>query len=355
MTADPAAAARTLLEGAVARRVTPGAVLHATARDGRELRLAVGRLTYDEGAEPVTEDTVYDLASLTKVVACLPLLLHLLAEGEVRLGDKVSRFFSNAGWFQERSLGDVTIEDLALHRSGLPAWRPVFANVSTRLTAVANVLQTPLTEEPGRFVYSDLGVIVLGAVVERVMGERIDAAFRRVVAEPLGLATVRYAPLPDGARVAPTEDDGLRGLLRGVVHDENAWVMDGVSAHAGLFGTAADLSRYAAAWLALEAPFAPRDWLAEVVKDRSGGAGPARGLLWRLRDDADWPIGDGVSPRAFGHTGFTGTSIVVDPEAGWTCVLLTNRVHPCRGDAGPVAQLRRSVHELVARAFGGGA
>src|SRR5690606_11731019 len=180
MTADPAAAARTLLEGAVARRVTPGAVLHATARDGRELRLAVGRLTYDEGAEPVTEDTVYDLASLTKVVACLPLLLHLLAEGEVRLGDKVSRFFSNAGWFQERSLGDVTIEDLALHRSGLPAWRPVFANVSTRLTAVANVLQTPLTEEPGRFVYSDLGVIVLGAVVERVIGERSGAAFRRV-------------------------------------------------------------------------------------------------------------------------------------------------------------------------------
>ncbi|HLV10848.1 MAG TPA: serine hydrolase domain-containing protein [Trueperaceae bacterium] len=353
MTMDAAAAARSLLEDAIARRVTPGAVLHAVARDGRELRLAVGCLTYDEGSAPVTEDTVYDLASLTKVVSCLPLLLHLLAAGEVRLDDKVSRFFANAGWFQERSLGDVTLEDLALHRSGLPAWRPVFANVSERRTALANVLQTHLTEEPGSFVYSDLGVIVLGAVVERVMGERIDAAFRRVVAEPLGLATASYAPLPADVQVAPTEDDGLRGLLRGEVHDENAWVMDGVSSHAGLFGTAADLSRYAAAWLSLEAPFAPAPWLAEAVTDRSRGHGPARGLLWRLRDDGDWPIGDGVSARAFGHTGFTGTSIVVDPEAGWTCVLLTNRVHPRRGEALPVALLRRSVHELVARTFGG--
>ena len=119
------------------------------------------------------------------------------------------------------------------------------------------------------------------------------------------------------------------------------------------FGTAADLSRYAAAWLSLEAPFAPAPWLAEAVTDRSRGHGPARGLLWRLRDDGDWPIGDGVSARAFGHTGFTGTSIVVDPEAGWTCVLLTNRVHPRRGEAMPVALLRRSVHELVARTFGG--
>ncbi len=353
MTIDAAAAARALLEEAVAERVTPGAVLHAASRDGRELVLTAGRLTYDEASEPVTVDTVYDLASLTKVVACLPLLLNLLSAGEVRLSDKVSRFFANAGWFQEPSLGDVTLEELALHSSGLPAWRPVFANVSARRTALAHVLQTPLTEERGRFVYSDLGVTVLGAVVERVTGERLDDAFRRVVAEPLGMTTVRYPPLPEGLRVAPTEDDGLRGgLLRGEVHDENAWVMDGVSGHAGLFGAAADLSRYAASWLRLEAPFATREWLAASVADRSQGAGPARGLLWRLRDDDDWPIGDGVSHRAFGHTGFTGTSIVVDPEAGWTCVLLTNRVHPRRGDAAPVSRLRRAVHELVARAFG---
>lgn len=354
MTSDATAAARGLLEGAVAERVTPGAVLHAVARDGRELTLAVGCLTYDVASRPVTPGTVYDLASLTKVVAGLPLLLHLLSEGEVALDDPVSRFFANAGWFQQRSLGDVTLLDLALHRSGLPAWRPVFAHVSERRTALANVLQTPLTEEPGRFVYSDLGAIVLGAVVERVMGERLDAAFRRVVAEPLGMTSVRYAPLPAGTTVAPTEDDGLRGgVLTGEVHDENASVMDGVSAHAGLFGAAADLSRYLAAWLGLEAPFATREWLERAVTDLSGGAGPARGLLWRLRDGSEWPVGDGVSARAFGHTGFTGTSLVVDPEGGWTCVLLTNRVHPRRGDATPIGRVRRAVHELVSSAFAG--
>src|SRR5690606_15660477 len=144
------------------------------------------------------------------VVGCLPLLLRLLAEGELTLDDKVSRFFSNAGWFQDRSLGDVTLEELALHSSGLPGWRPLFATVSQRRTAVANVLQTPLDGEPGRFMYSDLGLIVLGAVVERVMSERLDSAFRRHVAEPLGMSSVRYAPLPEGTSVAPTEDDGWR-------------------------------------------------------------------------------------------------------------------------------------------------
>ncbi|HEX7001736.1 MAG TPA: serine hydrolase [Trueperaceae bacterium] len=345
--------AKRLLEEAIRERVTPGAVLHARSRDGSELRAAAGSLTYDAGSSRVSQDTAYDLASLTKVVACLPLLLHLLSEGEVSLNDTVSRFFANAGWFQEPSLGDVSLEDLALHRSGLPAWRPLFANVSERHTATANVLQTHLTETKGRYVYSDLGAMTLGAVIERVLGERLDAAFERIVARPLGMSSVSFAPLPPDVQVAPTEDDGWRGrLLTGEVHDENATVMDGVSAHAGLFGRAADLVRYAEAWLELDAPFASEEWLRKATKDLSGGAGPARGLLWRLYDRDQWPLGTGVSSAAYGHTGFTGTSVVVDPDAGWVCVLLTNRVHPRRGDGGPVTKLRRAAHELVATAFG---
>ena len=347
------AQAERLLETAIRERVTPGAVLQATSRDGSRLHVAAGHLTYADNSPEVAEETVYDLASLTKVIAGLPLLLHVLSEGEVRLTDTVSRFFANAGWFQERSLANVTIEDLALHRSGLPAWRPLFANVSERLTATANVLQTHLTEPTGAFVYSDLGAMVLGAVIERVLGERLDTAFDRLVAKPLGMSETRFAPLRAGVQVAPTEDDGWRGrLLSGEVHDENATVMDGVSAHAGLFGVAADLSRYATAWLALEAPFARSEWLRKATEDLSGGEGPARGLLWRLNDPVDWPVGAGVSADAFGHTGFTGTSVVVDPTAGWTCVLLTNRVHPRRGDGSGVSKLRRSIHELVASAFG---
>ncbi len=345
--------AERLLEGAIRDRVSPGAVLHAASRDGSELRVAAGSLTYEETSPSVSQDTVYDLASLTKVVACLPLLLHLLSEGELTLSDTVSRFFANAGWFQEPSLGDVTLEDLALHRSGLPAWRPLFANLSERRTATANVLQTHLTETKGAYVYSDLGAMALGAVIERVLGERLDSAFERIVAGPLGMSSVRFAPLPADVQVAPTEDDGWRGrLLTGEVHDENATVMDGVSAHAGLFGRAADLVRYATAWLELTAPFASEEWLRKATQDLSGGAGPARGLLWRLYDAEEWPLGAGVSSAAYGHTGFTGTSIVVDPGAGWVCVLLTNRVHPRRGDAGPVTRLRRAAHELVAAGFG---
>src|SRR5690606_27038236 len=138
---DEAAAA--LLERAVARRVTPGAVLRVTGVDGELSTVVVGARSYD--GPPVTAQTRYDLASLTKVVGCLPVLLHLLEDGALSLEDKVSKFFANAGWFQEQSLGDVSIEELTLHSSGLPAWTPLFAWVSTRKTATANVLQTALS------------------------------------------------------------------------------------------------------------------------------------------------------------------------------------------------------------------
>src|SRR5690606_1769419 len=219
--------------------------------------------------------------------------------------------------------------------------------------ATANVLQTHLTEPTGAFVYSDLGAMVLGAVIERVLGERLDTAFDRLVAKPLGMSETRFAPLRAGVQVAPTEDDGWRGrLLSGEVHDENATVMDGVSAHAGLFGVAADLSRYATAWLALETPFARGEWLRKATEDLSGGEGPARGLLWRPRAPVDWLAAAGGPAAASGRTGFAGTSVVVDPPAGGTCALLPGRGHPRPGDGCAGSKLRRAIPELVAAAFG---
>jgi len=344
-------AATALLEQAVADRVTPGAVLCVTGVDGEPSTVVVGARSYAGPA--VTTDTRYDLASLTKVVGCLPVLLHLLEAGEIDLEDKVSKYFASAGWFQERSLGDVRIEELALHSSGLPAWTPLFAWVSNRRTATANVLQTGLTGVRGEYVYSDLGAMVLGAIIERVTNERLDAVAKRLVFDPLGMTATGYGPLPHGSNVAATEDDGWRGgVLQGEVHDENAWVMDGVSAHAGLFGTAADVATYSRAWLTLDAPFASRAWLEKANHDRSQGNGPPRGLLWRLHSD-NWPIGESLSAAAYGHTGFTGTSLIVEPEQRWTCVLLTNRVHPHRANAEGVMALRREVHALVARTYGG--
>lgn len=344
------AAAEALLRSAVERRVTPGAVLRVTGAAGPLSTVVVGSRSY--GGPAVTGDTRYDLASLTKVIGCLPVLLHLLEAGELALDDKVNKFFANAGWFQEPSLGDVSIEELTLHSSGLPAWKPLFAWVNDRKTATANVLQTALSGVRGQYDYSDLGVMVLGAIIERVTGERLDALARRLVFEPLGMTSTGYGPLPTGSNVAATEDDGWRGgVLEGEVHDENASVMAGVSAHAGLFGTAADVGAYARAWLTLEAPFASRGWLERANHDRSGGNGPERGILWRLNSES-WPIGATMSSAAYGHTGFTGTSLIVEPTQGWTCVLLTNRVHPRRANANEIMALRREVHALVASTFG---
>jgi len=348
-------AAETVLHEAIEQRVTPGAVLVVAGGASPVEMVTAGSLAY--GGPAVQLGSSYDLASLTKVIACLPALLKLLDAGELRLNDPVKRFFSNAGWFMEPSLGEVTLEELTLHASGLPAWKPMFAWVNTRSTAVANVLQTPLSEPRGAYLYSDLGVMVLAAVIERVAGERLDSLVAREVFAPLGMASVRFGPLPPGTPVAPTEDDGWRGrLLAGEVHDENASIMDGVSGHAGLFGTAGDLMTYLLAWLRQEAPFCSQAWLAEARRDRSYGSGPPRGLLWRLRTD-DWSFGTVVSDQAYGHTGFTGTSVMIEPAAagrsGWACVLLTNRVHPARGSADGITRLRRRVYTLVAETMSG--
>lgn len=345
------AAARDVLARAIEARVTPGAVLQVSTVAGDGAVLASGERSY--GGAAVDLATRYDLASLTKVVACLPSLLLLLEAGELALEDKVGRFFSNAGWFQDApNLGEVSIEELATHSSGLPAWTPLFAWVSERLTATANVLQTKLSGQRGSYDYSDLGVMVLGAIIERVTGERLDALTKRAVYEPLGMKDTGYGPLASGSNVAATEDDGWRGrLLQGEVHDENAWTMNGVAAHAGLFGTAADITRYARAWLTAETPFAEAEWLTEATRDRSGGSGPPRGILWRLNSET-WKLGDTLSRAAYGHTGFTGTSLVVEPQQGWTCVLLTNRVHPRRGATEGIIQLRRDIHALVVDCFG---
>ncbi len=347
------AACAPLLERAVTERVTPGAVLQVAGPEGHGAFVARGAAAY--GGAAVGASTRYDLASVTKVTACLPSLLSLVQADEVALGDRVDRFFSNAGWMQEPSLGSVTVEDLALHRSGLPAWRPLFALTDDRRVAMANALQSSLTEPAGAHLYSDIGVIVLTAIVERVTGKRIDEYAQEIVFGPLGMTGAGYGPLTGAAPldVAATEDDGLRGLLVGRVHDENADALGGVSGHAGLFATAADLTRYAQAWLRLEAPFAQADLLRAAVRDRSGGEGPRRGILWRCAE-ADWPFGPGPSESAYGHTGFTGTSVVIDPGRGCVVVLLTNRVHPRRGSAEGVMRLRRAVHAAVAEAFAEG-
>ena len=337
------------LSAVVEAGAIPGGVILVGDRMGAWPPIVAGVRRY--GGDAVTPDTRYDLASVTKVVGCLSGLLRLLDAGEVRLADTVGRVLGDPGPGLSAGIRDTTLEALATHASGLPASRRLVPDGVSRERALAQALSTSLAGPPGGYTYSDLGVIVLTTVLERVAGERIDGFLEREVFAPLGMVSTRYGPLPAGTPVAATEDDPARGgVQEGSVHDENTWAMEGVSGHAGLFAPASDLQRFTQAWLTLSAPFASRAWLQEALVDRSGGEGPRRGLLWHL-SQPDWLFGPATTPSAFGHTGFTGTSLVVDPERGWAVVLLTNRVHPTRERTEPIAGLRRQVHTAVSRAF----
>ena len=338
------AATRTVVHEAVRSGEIPGAVAVAGTHSRRGESLVAGVRKY--GGPATTADTLYDLASLTKVVATLPCVLRLVSDGEVRLEDPVGRYVTSAGWFQSPSLADVTIRELLTHSSGLPNWRPVFAWAGDRLTALANVLQTPLGER-GAVVYSDLGFIVLGAIVERVTRLRLDAFAAQQVFGPLGMHATGFLPQPM-TPVAATEDCGWRNqLLEGVVHDENAFRLDGVAGHAGLFGTAADLAVYAQAWLRWDARLGAESVLRESVREHARSSSARRGLGWLLRA-ADSFAGSRATDGGFGHTGFTGTSLWIEPGADRFSVLLSNRVHPSRRCGSRMHELRRAFHDAAA-------
>lgn len=332
---------------AVRRGEVPGAV--AALGTGSRLYPSVAAGVRKYGGADTTADTRYDLASLTKVVATLPCVLRLVSDGELTLESRVGRYITSAGWFQSPTLADTTVHELLTHTSGLPNWRPIFAWTSDRLTALANVLQTPIGQR-GVIVYSDLGFIVLGAIVERITKLRLDVFAARQVFEPLGMHATGYAPLPP-APVAATEDCGWRNqLLEGVVHDENAFRLDGVAGHAGLFGTALDLATYAQAWLALDPRLGKEAVLREAIRLQVENRGVRRGLGWLMRGEDSF-AGTRATAQGFGHTGFTGTSLWIEPDEDRFAVLLTNRVHPSRHAGAQMHSLRRQFHDAAALDF----
>ena len=333
----------------------PGAVAVAGDPQADSGVLALGLRRLD--GEPTDAATRYDLASLSKVVATLPTVLGLASDGLLDLDAPVKEHLPNAGWFRDPSLGDRTARDLLTHASGLPAWAPVMGFASERRTVVGHALASELPHRHGEVVYSDLGFIVLGALVEAITGARLDGVARARILAPLGIEDeVAFRPRGEACPhvpIAPTERCGWRGrLLDGEVHDEAAWIMAGVAGHAGLFGTAAGLAAYARAWLRRDPRLGDPALLDAATRRATGPGQPARGLGWVLAPDADEPPrpSDAVEwrgPRGFGHTGFTGTSLWIDPAAGRFCVLLTNRVHPTRHHGGAIAALRRAVHAAV--------
>ena len=351
------ATAAELIDRAVEAGVVPGAVL-AAGRGQPEPRLqhVAGDAQRDADAQrPMTADTVFDLASLTKVVATLPALLHLAGRGEVGLDEPACRYLPA---FTGPGKDRVTVRQLLLHTSGLPDGRKYYRRLSDPAEIRAAALAEPLVARTGEvFCYSDIGFITLGELAAAVAGCGLDELARAVVCAPLGMITTRYLPPARWAgRIAATEP--VRGRAKvGVVHDENTEAMGGVAGHAGLFGTAADLARYASAWAgdgdgaAWAGDGAPaRGLRAEALRCQTDGLDGEgrRGLGWGLRGDVWDNMGDGWPASGAGHTGFTGTSLSVDPGTGLWAVLLTNAVHFGRGSVNSVVRLRKQVHAAVA-------
>ncbi len=325
----------------------PGAVVAVGRHDSVVLLTAVGHYGVDD-RRPVTPETIYDLASLTKVIGLTTAVMMLVDSNQLELDAPVQRYVAA---FQGPGRERVTIRSLLTHSSGLPAWRPLFREAPNREAALQLVDTTALLRQPGdTFVYSDLGAIALTQAVEAVAGQRIDAFLEARLFGPLGMQDTRYLPPQSWRdRIAPTENDTAfrHRLLHGEVHDENAGRLGGVSGHAGLFSHAPDLARFAK-WLL-------RLWMIDSLKVREFTRrqgippGSSRAFGWDT-PSANSSAGTKLGPNAFGHTGFTGTSIWIDPDRDLFIILLSNRVNPTRANT-KILQVRRRVADLVVDAL----
>ena len=345
-----------LVEAAIREGATPGAAL-VVGRGSRVVRLrGYGRLGWDEGEPSVDpRTTLYDLASLTKVVGTTSAVMLLVDRGALELDAPVVRYLPDWGRGDPRK-GEVTIRHLLLHRSGLAPFRRWYTELRGKEAFVQAIQEEALEVPAGtRTAYSDIGFMTLGLVVEAVSGRSLDRFLQEELWAPLGMTDTGFLPDPaQRPRIAPTEEDPVRGgIVRGLVHDENAWAMGGVAGHAGLFSTAADLARFVSALREAAAGTAgPEGVLPSGVVDRwtrRADQGSTRALGWDTPSLNGSSAGDYFSTFSFGHTGFTGTSIWVDRERDLWVVLLTNRVHPTRENALHVP-LRRAVHDAAARA-----
>ena len=347
---EPFGRARDVLQHAIAARAFPAAVAEVGTSTQPLWRHACGRLTFSLDSPATADDTVFDLASLTKVLATTPLVMRQVERGAMDFDDPVSRHLP---YWVGGDRQSVTIRDLLAHSSGLPAHRPFSRDLQGRPAIEAAILATPLEYVPrSRSVYSDLGFMLLGFVLDDITP--LPLQFDALRAQMGGVQDLQFHP-PGiwKKRTAPTRRHDTRGLLVGDVDDDNAWALEGAAGHAGLFGTAAavgECARHVLQVLDGRIGAFRRDTLETVVSRRMDVPGSSRALGW----DTMLPTsscGTRMSPRAFGHTGFTGTSLWIDPEARIYAVLLTNRVHPTpQNDA--IQAVRRAFHDAVMESVG---
>lgn len=328
--------------------ICAGAVLHVRRNGELVCESAFGKRA--PGSAGVTTDSIFDLASITKLFVGTA-LLALYDRRYVSVDDPVVAVLPEFRGFDPRR-SQVTFRNLLTHTSGLPA-HVNFRDELGAKAVVARVCATPLSAAPGASViYSDLGFMLVGEAVARLSGKPLDEALKSLVCEPLALVDICYQP--DAGlrhRIVCTEKDAWRKrLLRGEVHDENCWAMGGVAGHAGLFGTAADVADLAEMYRIGGGIGTRRTLLRptanEATREQAVGSDERRGLAWALKASDRHSSGSRLSSNSYGHTGYTGTSVWVDPERALTIVLLANRVFYSR-EPEPIRALRAAVHDAV--------
>ena len=367
------------LDAAVGRGVFPGAVL--LVREGTRVfyQRAVGWRQVEPERAPMEESTIFDLSSLTKPLATTTAIMLLVRDGKLQLDDRVTRFLHNFGVHGKTH---VTLRHLLSHAAGLPAWRPYFKEMLAiekrgekvnflGSTAAKEYVYNQISREkpeaaPGTAaVYSDLGFMLLGALIEMASGASLDRFCHERIVRPLGLRATSFIDLglvrarrirPDTTQIAATERCAWRKrVLCGEVHDDNAYAMGGVAGHAGLFASARDVdtivSRLKACWAGQD-DFLPQ----AIVRQFWSRDNPAIGSTWGLGWDTPSPqhssAGTRFSPNTVGHLGFTGTSIWIDLERDRHVILLSNRVHPSR-DNNLIKEFRPLLHDVVNQALDG--
>jgi CubicO group peptidase (beta-lactamase class C family) len=349
-----------VIDRAIADQAFPGATL-AVGYRGKVAIHAFGNLSYGTKARAVDVHTMYDIASLTKVVATTTLVAKL-AEGDfavpLDLDARVERYLPEwASGPQPEWRHEVTVRHLLTHTSGLPAFKEYWRTSKSKRDTLTKIFAEPLEYQPGtKEVYSDLGIILMAEIVERLTGRTLDDLANADIFKPLAMKDTMFKPpkkLWPG--IAPTELDSnfRKRLVQGEVHDENAFAMGGVSGHAGLFSTAPDLAAFCQMLLNggvyAHQRILRRATIAQFTTPQKLSNG-ARTLGWMVPTENS-SSGHYFSAHSFGHTGFTGTSIWIDPDRQLFVVLLTNRVNPTRENQ-KIAQVRPALHDAVMQALG---
>jgi serine-type D-Ala-D-Ala carboxypeptidase len=341
-----------VLRAGIQQRAFPGAAVAVTHQGKLVAHKALGHFTYDATSPTVTSETVYDLASVTKVLATTAACMILYDRGQFKLDQPLAELlprFADIGAEQEDARRQVTLQMLLAHSSGLPAYIKLFQTAHNKDELLRQALRVPLTAAPGsRAEYSDIGFILLGQALEKLSGEPLDQFCQREIFARLNLGQTCFNPSAElKPAIPPTEDDRTfrHRLVQGEVNDENASVLGGVAGHAGCFASSLDVSVFAQCMLLGGTPLVKKETLEIFTRCQDSPAGTSRALGW---DTPSQPSQSGkyFSSRSYGHLGYTGTSLWIDPDRQLSITLLTNRTWPDRVSQS-IKQIRPAFYDAV--------